>query len=168
MAGGKGWPAGRTGPQARRPRRLRRGAAALPRASWTRRSASWRAGCRRHMRQGPGRHRRVRLRQVLHEEAYLFQKLIRTGSAPTTSTTARGLCHGPRCRPLRGCRLGGGVHHIRDVANADVVIITGSNPTANHPVASSFFKQARRRGTKIIYVDPRPPSSPITPTSSCS
>ena len=42
-----------------------------------------------------------------------------------------------------------------DVANAEVVIITGSNPTANHPVASSFFKQARRRGTKIIYVDPR-------------
>ena len=42
-----------------------------------------------------------------------------------------------------------------DVVNADVVIITGSNPTANHPVASSFFKQARRRGTKIIYVDPR-------------
>jgi formate dehydrogenase major subunit len=42
-----------------------------------------------------------------------------------------------------------------DVANADVVIITGSNATANHPVASSFFKQARRRGTKVIYVDPR-------------
>jgi NAD kinase len=41
------------------------------------------------------------------------------------------------------------------VANADCVIITGSNPTANHPVASSFFKQARRRGTKVIYVDPR-------------
>ena len=35
------------------------------------------------------------------------------------------------------------------------MIITGSNPTANHPVASSFFKQARRRGTKVIYVDPR-------------
>src|SRR4029079_10548385 len=42
-----------------------------------------------------------------------------------------------------------------DVANADVAIITGSNPTANHPVASSFFKQARRRGTTIIDVDPR-------------
>src|SRR5712692_2688610 len=39
--------------------------------------------------------------------------------------------------------------------NADVAIVTGSNPTANHPVASSFFKQARRRGTTIIYVDPR-------------
>ena len=42
-----------------------------------------------------------------------------------------------------------------DVLNADVAIVTGSNPTANHPVASSFFKQARRRGTTIIYVDPR-------------
>ena len=41
------------------------------------------------------------------------------------------------------------------MANADVAIITGSNATANHPVASSFFKQARRRGTTIIYVDPR-------------
>src|ERR1700730_545665 len=42
-----------------------------------------------------------------------------------------------------------------DVLNSDVAIITGSNPTANHPVASSFFKQARRSGTTIIYVDPR-------------
>ncbi|HSK26366.1 MAG TPA: molybdopterin-dependent oxidoreductase, partial [Jiangellales bacterium] len=41
------------------------------------------------------------------------------------------------------------------VANADVAIITGSNATANHPVASSFFKQARRNGTTIVYVDPR-------------
>jgi formate dehydrogenase major subunit len=42
-----------------------------------------------------------------------------------------------------------------DVVNADVAIIAGSNATANHPVASSFFKQARRQGTTIIYVDPR-------------
>ena len=42
-----------------------------------------------------------------------------------------------------------------DVVNADVAIIAGSNATANHPVASSFFKQARRNGTKIIYIDPR-------------
>ena len=39
--------------------------------------------------------------------------------------------------------------------NSDVAIITGSNATANHPVASSFFKQARRNGTTIIYIDPR-------------
>ena len=39
--------------------------------------------------------------------------------------------------------------------NAEVAIVTGSNSTANHPVASTFFKQARRNGTTIIYVDPR-------------
>ncbi len=39
--------------------------------------------------------------------------------------------------------------------NADVAILAGTNTTANHPVASSFFKQARRRGTKLIVVDPR-------------
>ena len=42
-----------------------------------------------------------------------------------------------------------------DVINADVAIVTGTNTPANHPVASSFFKQARRNGTTIIYVDPR-------------
>jgi formate dehydrogenase major subunit len=41
------------------------------------------------------------------------------------------------------------------VINADVAIVTGTNTTANHPVASSFFKQARRNGTTIVYVDPR-------------
>jgi formylmethanofuran dehydrogenase subunit B len=42
-----------------------------------------------------------------------------------------------------------------DVANSDVILITGSNATANHPVASSFFKQAGRDGMTVIYVDPR-------------
>ena len=42
-----------------------------------------------------------------------------------------------------------------DVINADVAIVTGSNSTANRPVASSFFEQACRLGTTIIYVDPR-------------
>src|SRR4029078_5946287 len=42
-----------------------------------------------------------------------------------------------------------------DIVNANVAILAGTNTTANHPVASSFFKQARRRGTKLIVVDPR-------------
>ena len=42
-----------------------------------------------------------------------------------------------------------------DIINADVAILAGTNTTANHPVASSFFKQARRRGTKLIVVDVR-------------
>src|SRR3984893_6563424 len=66
----------------------------------------------------------------------------------------------PRCSRASapaGDTLGSGAVSTTygDVLNADVAIITGSNPTANHPVASSFFKQARRGGTTIIYIDPR-------------
>ena len=43
-----------------------------------------------------------------------------------------------------------------DVENADVALISGSNTTANHPVAATFMKQAAREGkTKIIVVEPR-------------
>jgi formate dehydrogenase major subunit len=42
-----------------------------------------------------------------------------------------------------------------DIVNSDLAILAGTNTTANHPVASSFFKQARRRGTTLIVVDPR-------------
>src|SRR5262249_21629377 len=39
----------------------------------------------------------------------------------------------------------------------DLILLTGSNPTVNHPVAATFFKQAIRRGTKLLVVDPRRP-----------
>ena len=31
----------------------------------------------------------------------------------------------------------------------------GANPTENHPVAATFFKQAAKRGAKLIVMDPR-------------
>jgi formate dehydrogenase major subunit/formate dehydrogenase alpha subunit len=41
-------------------------------------------------------------------------------------------------------------------ASADVILITGSNTTENHPVISSFLKRAVKfKGAKIILVDPR-------------
>jgi formate dehydrogenase major subunit len=45
---------------------------------------------------------------------------------------------------------------IADIEKADVILITGSNTTENHPVLSSFVKRAvTRRGAKLIVVDPR-------------
>src|SRR6478672_11817910 len=91
-----------------------------------------------------------------NEEAYLFQKLIRAGFGTNNVDHCTRLCHASSVFALfEGVGSGAVSTTYGDVVNADVVIITGSNPTANHPVASSFFKQARRRGTKIIYVDPR-------------
>ncbi len=45
---------------------------------------------------------------------------------------------------------------IADIEEADVILVTGSNTTENHPVISSVVKRAvTRRGAKLIVVDPR-------------
>ena len=45
---------------------------------------------------------------------------------------------------------------IADIEEADVILVTGSNTTENHPVLSTFVKRAvTRRGAKLIVVDPR-------------
>lgn len=45
---------------------------------------------------------------------------------------------------------------IGDIEEAEVILITGSNTTENHPVLSSFVKRAVKfRGARLIVVDPR-------------
>ena len=91
-----------------------------------------------------------------NEEAYLFQKLIRTGFHTNNVNHCTRLCHASSVAALfEGIGSGAVSTTYGDVINADVAIVTGTNTPANHPVASSFFKQARRNGTTIIYVDPR-------------
>src|SRR6201986_3946274 len=91
-----------------------------------------------------------------NEEAYLFQKLIRTGFHTNNVDHCTRLCHASSVAALfEGIGSGAVSTTYGDVINAEGAIVTGSNSTANHPVASSFFKQARRNGTTIIYVDPR-------------
>ena len=36
-----------------------------------------------------------------------------------------------------------------------MVVIIGANPTENHPVAATYFKQAAKRGTRLVVMDPR-------------
>ena len=44
---------------------------------------------------------------------------------------------------------------FNQIENADVAIVIGANPTENHPVAATFFKQFAKRGGKLIVMDPR-------------
>ncbi len=45
---------------------------------------------------------------------------------------------------------------IADIEEAEVILITGSNTTENHPVISSFVKRAVKfRGARLILADPR-------------
>jgi len=91
-----------------------------------------------------------------NEEAYLFQKLIRAGLGTNNVDHCTRLCHASSVAALlEGIGSGAVTTTYGDVINADVALLAGTNTTANHPVASSFFKQARRRGTTMIVVDPR-------------
>ena len=61
----------------------------------------------------------------------------------------------PSPRLSRASALGAVTATFNEVENADVIMIIGANPTENHPVAATFFKQAAKRGAKLIVIDPR-------------
>jgi len=109
-----------------------------------------------HAESGPGSIAGFGSAKCSNEEAYLFQKLIRAGFGTNNVDHCTRLCHASSVAALfEGVGSGAVSTTYGDIVNADVAILAGTNTTANHPVASSFFKQARRRGTKLIVADPR-------------
>ncbi|GJL83161.1 MAG: formate dehydrogenase subunit alpha [marine bacterium B5-7] len=90
-----------------------------------------------------------------NEEAYLFQKLVRTGFGTNNVDHCTRLCHASSVAALlEGIGSGAVSNQVSDVEYADVVIVIGSNTTANHPVAATFLKNAARSGVKLIVMDP--------------
>ena len=91
-----------------------------------------------------------------NEEAYLFQKLVRTGFATNNVDHCTRLCHASSVVALlEGIGSGAVSNQISDVQHAEVVLVIGANPTTNHPVAATFMKNAIANGTKFIVADPR-------------
>ena len=91
-----------------------------------------------------------------NEEAYLFQKLVRTGFGTNNVDHCTRLCHASSVAALlEGIGSGAVSNQVSDVAEAEVALVIGANPTANHPVAATFMKNAAARGTKLIVADPR-------------
>ncbi len=91
-----------------------------------------------------------------NEEAYLFQKLVRTGFGSNNVDHCTRLCHASSVVALlEGIGSGAVSNPVMDVLQAEVVLLIGANPTVNHPVAASFIKNAVQRGTKLIVLDPR-------------
>ena len=91
-----------------------------------------------------------------NEEAYLFQKLVRTGFGSNNVDHCTRLCHASSVVALlEGIGSGAVSNPVMDVTQAEVVIVIGANPTVNHPVAATWIKNAVRDGTKLIVMDPR-------------
>jgi formate dehydrogenase major subunit len=50
---------------------------------------------------------------------------------------------------------GGATNFQQDLANADCIVIEGSNMAECHPVGFQWVMEARERGARVIHVDPR-------------
>ena len=91
-----------------------------------------------------------------NEEAYLFQKLVRTGFGSNNVDHCTRLCHASSVAALmEGIGSGAVTAPFTAAEDADVIIVIGARPTENHPVAATFFKQAAKRGAQVFVMDPR-------------
>jgi len=91
-----------------------------------------------------------------NEEAYLFQKVVRAGFGTNNVDHCTRLCHASSVAALlEGVGSGAVSATFNECKNSDVIIVIGANPTENHPVAATFFKQAAKRNAKLVVMDPR-------------
>ncbi|MGZ8340129.1 MAG: formate dehydrogenase subunit alpha [Telluria sp.] len=91
-----------------------------------------------------------------NEEAYLFQKLVRTGFGSNNVDHCTRLCHASSVAALlEGIGSGAVSNPVMDVMRAEVVVVIGANPTVNHPVAATWIKNAVKQGAKLVVCDPR-------------
>ncbi|MGF1626124.1 MAG: formate dehydrogenase subunit alpha [Alphaproteobacteria bacterium] len=91
-----------------------------------------------------------------NEEAYLFQKLVRTGFGTNNVDHCTRLCHASSVAALMETIGSGAVTApFWECMNSDVIFVIGANPTVNHPVAATYIKQAAKQGAELIVADPR-------------
>ena len=91
-----------------------------------------------------------------NEEAYLFQKLVRTGFGSNNVDHCTRLCHASSVAALSRVLSSGAVSAPFAAAmDAEVIGVIGANPTVNHPVAATFIKNAAKKGAKLFVIDPR-------------
>ncbi len=91
-----------------------------------------------------------------NEEAYLFQKLVRTGFGTNNVDHCTRLCHAASVAALlEDVGSAAVTAPFTAASDADLLLVIGARPTENHPVAATFLKDAVARGAKLIVMDPR-------------
>lgn len=91
-----------------------------------------------------------------NEEVYVVQKTVRAALGNNNIDTCARVCHSPTGFGLKQT-LGesAGTQTFASVADSDVVVVMGANPTDAHPVFASRLKHRLRQGAKLIVIDPR-------------
>jgi formate dehydrogenase alpha subunit len=91
-----------------------------------------------------------------NEDNFLFQKFIRLVFGNNNVDYCTRLCHASTVvAMLRSIGDGAGSNSIEDYATADCVLVTGNNMIDTHPVTATFVKQGKKKGSRLIVIDPK-------------
>jgi formate dehydrogenase major subunit len=94
--------------------------------------------------------------RTTNEEVYVVQKMVRAAFGNNNVDTCARVCHSPTGYGLKQTfGTSAGTQDFKSVAEADVIVVIGANPTDAHPVFASRMKKRLREGAKLIVVDPR-------------
>jgi len=91
-----------------------------------------------------------------NEENYLVMKFARAVLKTNNVDHCARLCHSPSVIGLSNAFGSGAMTNaISELASAEVILVTGSNTTEQHPQIARFIFDALAGGAKLIVVDPR-------------
>lgn len=89
-----------------------------------------------------------------NEAAFLYQLMARalgTNNLPDCSN----MCHESSGLALKeSIGVGKGTVTLKDLKEAEVILVIGQNPGTNHPRMLSTLQQAKERGAKIVSINP--------------
>ena len=91
-----------------------------------------------------------------NEDAFAAMKFARAVLGTNNVDHCARVCHAPSVEGLRRT-LGSGAmtNPIADLALADVILVVGSDTTENHAIVGARIIEAKRRGARLVVVDPR-------------
>ena len=95
--------------------------------------------------------------KATNEDGYIQQKWARLVMQSNNIDHCTRLCHSPSVEAMLAA-LGSGAtsNSYTDYENAGCLVVTGCDPTSNHPVAASRMRRAVvERGAKLIVINPR-------------
>ncbi|MBE1465253.1 formate dehydrogenase subunit alpha [Kibdelosporangium phytohabitans] len=105
---------------------------------------------------GPGSIGGITSSRTTNEEVYVVQKMVRAAFGNNNVDTCARVCHSPTGYGLKQTfGTSAGTQDFKSVAEADVIVVIGANPTDAHPVFASRMKRRLREGAKLIVLDPR-------------
>ncbi len=133
----------------------RRGAPGYRRVSWDEALDACAGHLRRTLARDPDRlYFYMTSRGIPNETYFAFQKVARFLGTNNIDNSAR-ICHAPSTTGLMATiGVGATTCSYADWIGTDLVILVGSNLANNQPVAMKYLDEAKKKGTRVVVVNP--------------